>query len=110
MKLKLTKKGLIGNGLLFFIALVSVAATRHMGNSSQDQTSPVSQEISFDTLLLKLNGASQTEMLIAPGISLNKYAASYVDNYIINNIEDLERIKAKSKFYFQVTDAVFEKY
>jgi membrane-bound lytic murein transglycosylase D len=111
MKTKLTKKGLIGNGSLLLIALVSVAATRNMGNLSQKQViDSTAQELSFDTLLLKLNGASEADVLNAPGISMNKQAASYVDDYIIKNIGDLERIEKKSKFYFQVTDAVFDKY
>jgi membrane-bound lytic murein transglycosylase D len=111
MKMKMTKKGLTRNGSLFLIALISVAATRQMGNFSQQTAGDTSmQELSFDTLLLKLNGASEAEILSAPGISLNKQAASYVDDYIIKNVEDLERIKAKSRYYFQITDAVFNKY
>lgn len=111
MKTKSTKKGLIGNGSLLLIALVSVAATRQMGSLSQQQLNEIAaHELSFDTLLLKLNGASEANMLNAPGVTMNKQAALYVDDYIIKNIGDLERIKGKSKFYFQVTDAVFNKY
>ena len=111
MKLKLTRKGLIGNGMLFLIALVSVAATRQMGVlSNQAVNDSTAQELSFDTLSLKLNGANEAELLNAPAISMNKHVATYVKDYIANYGEDLERIKNKSKFYFQITDAVFDKY
>jgi len=49
-------------------------------------------------------------MLNAPVISMNKQAVRYVDNYITKNAEDLERIKEKSQYFFEVTDAVFSKY
>ena len=111
MKLKLTTKGLIGNGLLFLIAVVSVAATRQMGNIQQQSVSDsTDQQLSFDTLLFRLNGGCETDLLNAPVISMNKHAVSYVRDYIAKNSEDLERIKEKSKFFFQVTDAVFSKY
>jgi len=111
MKLKLTKKGLIGNGLLFLIAVVSLAATRQFGNGYQSSPADSTvQQLSFDTLSFRLNGASDADVLNAPAIRLSKQAALYVDNYIIKNIEDLERIKQKSRYFFQVTDAVFNKY
>ncbi|HET6996870.1 MAG TPA: lytic transglycosylase domain-containing protein [Chitinophagaceae bacterium] len=107
MKRKLTKKVLIGNGLLLLIALVSVAA-RQVGSSSSNDSS--TQPLSFDTVLLKLNGASETDLLNAPCISLNNHAASYVKKYLANNSEDLQAIKSKSASYFKITDAVFSKY
>ena len=111
MKLKITKKGLIGNGLLIVIAMVSLAATRQFGIASQQSISDSTvQQLSFDTLLFRLNGASEIDMLSAPVIGMNKHAVVYVDNYITKNTEDLERIKDKSKYFFQITDAVFSKY
>jgi membrane-bound lytic murein transglycosylase D len=111
MKLKMTKKGLIGNGLLLLIAVVSVAATRQIGVFSKRAVSDTTvQELSFDTLLLRLNGGSETEILNAPAISMNKQASLYVANYIAKNNEDLEEIKERSASYFKVTDAVFSKY
>jgi len=110
MKLKLAKKGLIGNGLLLFIALVSVAATNQMGFYQQPVNDSTSQQLTFDTLLFRLNGASENDVLNAPAIRMNKQAALYVDNYIIKNMDDLERIKEKSEYFFKVTNAVFDKY
>jgi membrane-bound lytic murein transglycosylase D len=110
MKLKLAKKGLIGNGLLLLIALVSVAATNQMGFYQQPVNDSTSQQLTFDTLLFRLSGASENDVLNAPAIRMNKQAALYVDNYIIKNIEDLERIKEKSEYFFKVTNAVFDKY
>src|SRR5436190_3078934 len=108
MKRKLTKRALIGNGLLLLIALVSVAA-RQVGSSSANDSSST-QPLSFDTVLLKLNGASETDLLSAPCISMNKQAASYVKKYLASNSEDLQAIKSKSVSYFKITDAVFSKY
>ena len=110
MKLKLAKKGLIGNGLLLLIALVSVAATNQMGFYQQPVNDSTSQQLTFDTLLFRLNGASENDVLNAPAIRMNKQAALYVDNYIIKNMDDLERIKEKSEYFFKVTNAVFDKY
>src|SRR5262245_49976998 len=111
MKLTLTKKGLIGNGLLLLAALVSVSATHQMGVlSNQAVNDSISCELRFDTLFLKLNGGTEADVINAPAITMNKHAVTYVKDYIENNKEDLERIKGKSQFYFQVTDAVFAKY
>ena len=111
MKLKTTKTGVIGNGLLLFIAVVSVAATRQLGTIYQRSISDTTvQQLSFDTTLFRLNGASEIDMLNAPVIGMNKQAVQYVDNYITKNTGDLERIKDKSKYFFQITDAVFSKY
>jgi membrane-bound lytic murein transglycosylase D len=111
MKSQLAKKGLIGNGLLFLIAMVSMSATRQKGAITDTTiTDSITQELSFDTSLLRLTGATEAEMLNAPVIAMNKQVASYVKNYLANNSEDLERIKEKSKFFFQITDAVFSKY
>jgi peptidoglycan lytic transglycosylase D len=108
MKTKLTKKGLIGNSLLLLIALVSVAATRQISFSKTAGTDTT--QLSFDTSSLKLNGVSETDMLCAPVISMNKHAVSYVNAYIQNNREDLQVIKRKSASYFKITDAVFSQY
>jgi membrane-bound lytic murein transglycosylase D len=109
MKRKMTKKGLVGNGLLFLIALVSVAATHEIGIMSKPVTSDTTQ-LSFDTLLLKLNGASETDMLTAPAISLNKQAVQYVNSYMAENSELLEEIRDKSGMYFKIADDIFSKY
>lgn len=111
MKLKLTKKGLIGKGLLLFIGGVSVAATHQLGsNYAPSLSDSTTTQLSFDTILFRLNGASDIDVLNAPAIRMNKQASAYVDNYIVKNMDDLERIKNKSRYFFQVTDAVFSKY
>jgi membrane-bound lytic murein transglycosylase D len=111
LKRKMAKKGLIGNGLLLLIAVVSLAATRHMGDTSGRAVNDSTvQQLSFDTLLLTLNGGSETDLLTAPAISMNKQAAIYVNDYMTKNSETLLGIKAKSASYFKITDAVFSKY
>ncbi len=108
MKTKMTRKGLIGNGLLFLIAIISVAATGHISDFTQRTVSDTTiQQLSFDTILLRVNGVSEMNV---PAITLNKQAVTYVSNYIEKNNEDLEVIKNKSASYFKITDAVFSKY
>jgi membrane-bound lytic murein transglycosylase D len=106
---KIAKRGLMGNTLLFLIALVSVAATHEISNMSQREVTDTTQ-LSFDTLLLKLNGASETDMLNAPAISLNKQAVQYVNSYMAENSELLEEIKDRSGMYFKIADDIFSKY
>ncbi|MDP4262279.1 MAG: lytic transglycosylase domain-containing protein [Bacteroidota bacterium] len=108
---KLAKKGFVVNGLLLLIALVSMAATSRLGDTSRRATGDTTvQQLNFDTLLLKLNGASESDRLNAPAISLNKQAAIYVSDYITRNTELLQEIELKSSKYFKITDAVFRKY
>jgi len=108
MKTKLTQKGLIGNSLLLLIALVSLSATHQM-TFSKTAGSDTTQ-LSLDTVSLTLNGVSETDMLCAPVITMNKYAVSYVNAYIQKNREDLQMIKGKSASYFKIIDAVFSQY
>lgn len=109
---KLAKKGLIGNGLLFITAVISLAATNQIGGtlSQSGVSDSTSQQLSFDTFFLKLNGASEIDMQDAPVISLNKNATVYVKDYVKKHSELLEKIKKKSPTYFKITDAVFKKY
>lgn len=110
-KRNLAKKGLISNGLLLLIAVISLAATRHMGDNNGRAVSDTTvQQLNFDTLLLKFNGVSETEVLNAPAIGMNKQAALYVKDFRTKNSEMLEEIKEKSPSYFKITDAVFSKY
>jgi membrane-bound lytic murein transglycosylase D len=108
---KLTKRGLVVNGFLLVTALVSMAATSHISDVSQRPTGDTTvQQLNFDTLLLKLNGATEADRLNAPVISMNKHAAIYVSDYITQNLELLQSIELKSASYFKITDAVFRKY
>jgi membrane-bound lytic murein transglycosylase D len=108
---KLAKTGLIGHGLFFLLAVVSVAATHQISDFSQCTASDSTvQQLSFDTTLLRLNGIPETDVLNVPAISMNKHAAVYVNNYIKNNSEMLQEIKDRSESYFRIADAVFSKY
>lgn len=111
MKKKMAKKGLIGNGLLILIALVSVAATRQLGDMSQPMVNDSTfQQLSFDSSLLRLNGASETDMINAPAITLNKQATLFANQYIAANDDFLELMKNKSGMYFKIAEGVFRKY
>jgi membrane-bound lytic murein transglycosylase D len=109
---KLAKKGLIGNGILFITAVISLAATHQMGGtlSQKSKSDSTTQELSFDTTFLTLNGGSEMDALNAPAINLNKHAVTYVENYVTKYGDLLEKIKGRSASYFKITDAVFSKY
>lgn len=108
MKQNLTRKALVGNGMLFIIALLSVAATHQA--SFTKTAGRDTMLLSLDTSLLTLNGASETDLLNAPAVSMNKHAVDYVNKYIANNKEDLDIIKQKSATYFKITDDIFTNY
>lgn len=111
LKMKMAKKGLLANGLLLLIAIVSVAATRQFGfNYQRTAGDSTVQQLTFDTILLKLNGGSEAVLLNAPAVCLNKQADQYVNDYITRNTETLQEIEEKSAPYFKITDAVFSKY
>jgi membrane-bound lytic murein transglycosylase D len=106
---KLAKRGLIGNGTLFLIALASIAASHEIGTLSLRAETDTAQ-LRFDTVLLKLHGATAEDLTEAPCINLNRNAALYVDNYIDENTELLESIRSKSEKYFRIADAIFDRY
>jgi peptidoglycan lytic transglycosylase D len=108
MKQKLTRKGVVANGFLFLFALLSMAATRQASFTKTAGTDTTF--LSLDTSLLRLNGASETDLLNAPVISMNKHAVSFVSKYIASNKEDLDLIRQKSAAYFKITDDVFNSY
>jgi membrane-bound lytic murein transglycosylase D len=88
-----------------------MAATSHISDVSQRPVSDtITKQLDFDTLFLKLNGASEADKINAPVISMNRQAAIYVSDYITRNLQLLQAIELKSANYFKITDAVFRKY
>ncbi len=113
LKRKLKQTGLVTNGSLLVIALVSVAATHQTATSSKRPVSDTSfQSLSFDTALLKLNGACETDILDVPAFTINKQSKKFVTDYLANaeNLKTLKRIQEISPASFKVMDAVFTKY
>jgi membrane-bound lytic murein transglycosylase D len=111
LKRKLAKKGLVNSGLLLIIAIVSVAATRHISDAMQrTMTDSIAQHLSFDTVLFRLNGASEMDASRIPAISINKQGAIYVREYLAKNNGMLEKINQRSPSFFTITDKIFSKY
>lgn len=113
LKRKFKNTGLVGNGLLLIIALVSVAATHQAGNLDRPAVRDTAfSQLSFDTTLLKLNGICETGDTEVPAITMNKHAKKFTNDYLANkdNFETLKRIQAKSAASFKIIDAVFTKY
>jgi membrane-bound lytic murein transglycosylase D len=111
LKRKLTKTGLISNGLLLLIAAVSVAATRQISDATQRTVNDSTvQQLSFDTMLLRLNGISEMDAFDFPAISLNNQGVVYVKNYLAKNGGMLQKIKGRSSSFFAITDKIFSKY
>lgn len=112
LKRKLAKKGLGNSGLLLIIAIVSVAATRHISDAMQKTMcgDSTAQELNFDTVSLRLMGASEMDASDVPAININKQGAIYVRNYLAKNNEMLEKIKQSSPSFFTITDKIFSKY
>jgi membrane-bound lytic murein transglycosylase D len=111
LKRKLPKKGLVNSGLLLIIAIVSMAATRHISDAMQRTMSEsTAQELNFDTVSLRLKGASEIDASGVPAIIINKQGAKYVRNYLAKNNEMLEKIKQRSPSFFTITDKIFSKY
>jgi membrane-bound lytic murein transglycosylase D len=112
LKRKFTKTGLLSNGLLLVTAIVSVAATHQNGQTGQRLVSDSTFHLQFDTTLLRLNGACETDALDVPAFTINKQSKKYVLEFLANaeNVKTLKRIQEISPASFKVIDAVFTKY
>lgn len=107
---KLVKTGLLTNGALLLLAVITTAGTLLPATGPQQTMSDSIQWVKFNPELLELSGLPDTEAANAPLINLNKQAASFTDVYLSKNTDDLELIKARSATYFTVMDEVFTKY
>lgn len=108
---KMRNTGLVSNGLLLIVAVVSLAATRHTFNNSQQALSDTTfRQLSFDTTFLTLNGISEMDTISIPAISMNKQAKVYVKDFLSNNSWILKEIQQKRSKSFTVIDAVFSRY
>ncbi|MEI9912694.1 MAG: lytic transglycosylase domain-containing protein [Bacteroidota bacterium] len=110
-KRKMRNTGLVSNGLLLIIAVVSVAATRQTANTGQRAVSDTTlQQLYFDTTFLTVSGVSETDSLTIPTISMNKQAKEYVKSFLVANSRILKEIREKRSGSLTVIDAVFAKY
>lgn len=110
-KRKMRNTGLVSNGLLLIIAVVSVAATRQTANTGLRAVSDTTlQQLYFDTTFLTVSGVSETDSLTIPAITMNKQAKEYVKSFLAANSRILKEIHEKRSKSLTVIDAVFAKY
>jgi membrane-bound lytic murein transglycosylase D len=101
---KLVKTGLFTIALVFLVIVSRAAGTQPPTDSTKTTNDS-----------LKYAGAKpvitvRPELITPPAIRLNKQASKFVSDYIAQNEETLEKIKAKSNHAFTVIDEVFCKY
>jgi peptidoglycan lytic transglycosylase D len=111
LKRNLVKKS-IGSILLLAIVAINTAGTPLFSTDTADHTGADSSAIrvSFDPVMLKLNGLPETEIVNAPAIQLNKKVKDYVEDYVSLYSHTLKTIKEKKGPYFTFIDSVFTKY
>ena len=91
------------------ILMINVAkAGGNQPPSDSLNQSPATEQLRFDSVMLQIYGLP--DMTQAPAIRMNKKAVQFVQDYIEENEENLEEIKAKSANAFRIINQVFTKY
>ncbi len=103
---KQVRTALIINAMLLMVN-VGKAGGNQPPSDSLNQ-SPVTEQLRFDSVMLQFYGLP--DMSLAPAIKMNKKAEKFVQDYIEENEETLEEIKAKSANAFRIINQVFTKY
>lgn len=107
---KLVKTGLLTNGVLFLIAVITTAGTLLPAIRPQQPLTDSIQWVKFDREFLQLSGLPDTEAANVPVMTLNKQAIKFKDDYISRNTDKLEKIKGKSAPIFAIIDSVLVRY
>ena len=103
---KQVRTALIINAMLLMVN-VGKAGGNQPPSDSLNQ-SPATEQLRFDSVMLQIYGLP--DMTQAPAIKMNKKAEKFVQDYIEENEENLEEIKAKSANAFRIINQVFTKY
>jgi len=103
---KQVRTALIINAMLLMVN-VGKAGGNQPPSDSLNQ-SPATEQLRFDSVMLQIYGLP--DMTQAPAIRMNKKAVKFVQDYIEENEENLEEIKAKSANAFRIINQVFAKY
>ena len=103
---KQVRTALIINAMLLMVN-VGKAGGNQPPSDSLNQ-SPATEQLRFDSVMLQIYGLP--DMTQAPAIRMNKKAVQFVQDYIEENEENLEEIKAKSANAFRIINQVFTKY
>ena len=103
---KQVRTALIINAMLLMVN-VGKAGGNQPPSDSLNQ-SPATEQLRFDSVMLQIYGLP--DMTQAPAIKMNKKAEKFVQDYIEQNEENLEEIKAKSANAFRIINQVFTRY
>jgi membrane-bound lytic murein transglycosylase D len=109
------KKNLVSTSLfspvLLLLFPIVTAMKGEPGNSSQK---PVYINwLKVDTAGVESSGfltSSEAYYASAPKVSLNKHVSKFVESFLVNEDEALDKTKARSASYFKMIDGVFTKY
>ncbi len=112
LKRKLVKAGLFGNGLLFIIATVNGTYSQQPVDTTTAVTvDPVIRQLqAFDSSFIDVNEFSEIVLANTPKIQMNPHVVKFVSDYNKRNDECLQKIKARSPYYFMIMDSVFCRY
>jgi membrane-bound lytic murein transglycosylase D len=97
---------LIINALLLMVNVVKAGGNQPPSDSLNQSRS--TEQLRFDSVMLQIYGLP--DMTQAPAIKMNKKAEKFVQDYIEENEENLEEIKAKSATAFRIINQVFTRY
>ncbi len=110
LKRNLVKASLISPVLLLLFPLVT-AMRGEPKNSFKDKPIYINWQKAEDLVLDSTNPVlSETGLVTAPKILLNKNASPYVKNFLIKEEESLQNTKERSAYFFKMMDGIFTKY
>jgi len=103
---KQVRTAVIINAMILMINVAKAGGNQPPSDSLNQ--SPATEQLRFDSVMLQIYGLP--DMTQAPAIRMNKKAVQFVQDYIEENEENLEEIKAKSANAFRIINQVFTKY
>jgi membrane-bound lytic murein transglycosylase D len=110
LKRNLVKASLISPVLLLLFPLVT-AMRGEPKNSFKDKPIYINWQKAEDLVFDSTNTVlSETGLVNAPKILLNKNASPYVKSFLIKEEESLENTKERSAYFFKMMDGIFTKY
>jgi len=103
---KQVRTAVIINAMILMINVAKAGGNQPPSDSLNQ--SPATEQLRFDSVMLQIYGLP--DMTQAPAIKMNKKAEKFVQDYIEENEENLEEIKAKSANAFRIINQVFTRY
>jgi membrane-bound lytic murein transglycosylase D len=94
------------NAMLLMVNVVKAGGNQPPSDSLNQLHA--TEQLRFDSVMLQIYGLP--DMSQAPAIKMNKNAKKFVQDYIEDNEETLEEIKAKSANAFRIINQVFTRY